>query len=298
MHRLLIIFLMFWVSSCGLPTAQSGAQDPLLYDADEVAQAEKIAILIPGVLASVNIFDATQSWVDEGYARVLYRFPGLDDLDADHIIHPATMAVRVADFANAYPDKDIALVGYSTGGPVALMAAPDITKGRSVRVAAMSTAVENGGGFETLFRGLGDVLNALVSAGSVDRHKVWERFWASNLYGPDALEDPAFEERISRDIAEGKKIIVKLDPIVALAHAIGLPSFVLPNDLDLSDIPVAFFVGLNDPVFSTRQTYDFSQEIGDVTIYGYPEQGHLLFFTHPHVFEDVRAFLEDRPVLR
>lgn len=298
MYRLILMFVFLWVSACGVPLARKGAQNPLVYDAVDVAQADKIAIFIPGVLASIDIFDATESWSDAGYARALYRFPGLDGLKNDHFIDPATIAVRIADFANRYPDKDIALIGYSTGGPVALLTAPMITKGRDVRVAAMSTAVEYGGGFPTALRGLSDILRAMVATGSLDRETVWKRFWAGLLYGVDALDDPAFEDRLSRDIAAGEKIIVKLDPAVALAHALGLPTFEVPANLDLSDIPVGFFVGLNDRVFSTEQTVAFSRKIGDVTIFGYPEQGHLLFFTRPDVFEDMLAFVEGRTVLR
>lgn len=298
MYRLVLISLFVWVSACGVPFARKGAQNPLVYDSAAVAQADKIAIFIPGVLASIDIFDATDSWSEAGYARAFYRFPGLDGLNNDHFIDPHTIAVRIAEFANAYPDKDIALIGYSTGGPVALLTAPLVSKGRKIHVAAMSTAVEYGGGIPTVARGVSDILRAVVATGSLDRETVWKRFWAGLLYGPDALDDPAFEDRLSRDIAAGEKIIVKLDPTVALAHALGLPTFELPDDLDLQGIPVGFFVGLNDRVFSTAQTINFSRKIGDVTVYGYPEQGHLLFFTRPDVFEDMRAFVEDRPVVR
>lgn len=289
---------VFLVSACGVPLERRGGQDPLVYDSAAVAQAEKIAIFIPGVLASIDIFDATENWTEHGYARALYRFPGLDGLRNDHFIDPQTIAARIADFANAHPNKDIALIGYSTGGPVALLAAPMISKNRDVRVAAMSTAVEYGGGLATAARGLADIVRAMIATGSLDRETVWKRFWAGLLYGVAALDDPAFEERLRRDIAAGEKIIVKLDPAVAIAHALGLPTFEVPADLDLSDVPVGFFVGLNDRVFSTAQTVDFSRKIGDVTIFGYPDQGHLLFFTRPDVFEDMRAFVEGRPVRR
>ena len=298
MYRLIVVIAVCLVTSCAVPFSRQGVQDPLVYNAAQVTSAQRIAIFIPGVLASVDIFDVTKNWTDAGYARVLYRFPGLDELPNDHQIHPPTAARLIAAFANRYPDKDIALFGYSTGGPIALLAAAQISKGRDVRVAAMSTAVEYGGGLSTMFRGLTDIMRAMVATGSLNRQTVWKRFWAGLLYGPDALGDPAFNDRLAHDIAEGHKIIVKLDPAVALAHALGLPGFELPDDLDLQGIPVAFFIGLNDRVFSTRQTYDFSQKIGNVTIYGYPEQGHLLFFTRPDVFEDIRAFVEGRPVLR
>lgn len=292
-----VAILTLWIlTACGVPLTTQGSQDPLRYDPAEVARADTIAILIPGALASVDIFEATESWENHGYARVLYRFPGLDGLETDHYISPDRMAGTIARFANAYPDKDIALVGYSTGGPIALLAAPQISSGRSVKVAAMSTAVEHGGGLSTLGRGIADVVRAMVATGSIERQAVWRRFWAGLLYGPDALDDPTFTDRLERDLREGEKIIVRLDPAIALAHTLGLPGFTLPVELDLSDIPVAFFVGLNDRVFSTNQTRAFARSLDGVTIYGYPDQGHLLFFTRPDVFDDIRAFLEGRPV--
>lgn len=295
-RRVLIAALLWVVAACGVPLTTESDDNPLRYDAAEVARAERLAIFIPGALSSVAIFEATEGWDAHGYARAFYRYPGLDELPADHLVSPDVVAAAIAEFANAYPDKDVALVGYSTGGPIALLAAPQISKGRAVRVAAMSTAVEYGGGIPTAWRGLVDILRAMIATGSTDRQVVWKRFWSGLLYGPDALEDPAFADRLERDVEAGEKIIVRLDPAVALAHTLGLPGFALPDDLDLTGIPVAFFIGLNDRVFSVDQTRNFSRRIGGVPIYGYPEQGHLLFFTRPDVFEDIRAFVEGRPV--
>lgn len=296
MRTFLFACLAWCLTGCGLPLTTHSEKQPLIFDAAEVGRADRLAIFIPGALASVNVFEDSASWDDAGYARVFYRFPGLDGLDNDRIVAPQIAAETIATFANDYPDKDIALIGYSTGGPIALLAAADISKGRRVHVAAMSTAVEHGGGLPTVGRGLVDIGRAMIATGSLKRQVVWKRFWAGLLYGPDALGDPAFADRLERDIIEGEKILVRLDPAVALAHTLGLPGFVVPDDLDLTDIPVAFFVGLNDRVFSLRQTRNFSRKIGDVTIYGYREQGHLLFFTRPDVFDDIRAFVEDRPL--
>lgn len=288
--------VMLWLAGCGVPLTTQSQQDPMVYDPAAVAAADRIAILIPGALSGVAIFDESADWEEAGYARVLYRYPGLDGLPADHFVSPSVVAADIAAFANGYPGKDIALVGYSTGGPIALLSAPQISPGRDVRVAAMSTAVEYGGGIPTVWRGLVDIARAMVATGSTERQVVWKRFWAGLLYGPDALDDPAFADRLDRDIKAGEKIIVRLEPAVALAHTLGLPGFELPDDLDLTGIPVAFFVGFNDRVFSLNQTRRFAQKVGDVTIYGYPEQGHLLFFTRPDVFEDMRAFVEGRPL--
>lgn len=292
----LIGCVLLVLAACGVPLTTQGSENPLVYDASEVARADTIAVFIPGALSSVDIFKETKDWVEHGYARALYRYPGFDNLKADHIVSPTKVAEVVAEFANTHPNKDIALVGYSTGGTIALLAAPQITEGRDVKIAVMSTAVEFGGGLPTLWRGLVDIGRAMVATGSLERQVVWKRFWSGLLYGPEALDDPAFADRVERDVKEGEKIIVNLDPSVALAHTIGLPTFVLPRDLDLGDVPVGFFVGLNDRVFTTAQTQRFSRKIDDVMIYGYPDQGHLLFFTQPEVFDDMRAFLEGRPL--
>ncbi|MEJ6397226.1 alpha/beta fold hydrolase [Yoonia sp. 208BN28-4] len=297
MRRLIPLFLIVLTGCFGIPYTDQSPQDPLRFDATEVAQADKLAIFIPGVLSSVNIFDDTDQFADAGFARVFYRYPGLDDLPLDHRLTPESAAARVATFANRYPDKDIALIGYSTGGPVALLAADQIDNPERVRIAAMSTAVEYGGGVPTALRGLQDIARAVIATGTLDQSKIWERFWAGLLYGPAAFDDPAFADRLERDIAEGEKIYVKLDPVLAISHVLALPNWELPDDLDLGDIPVAFFVGLNDRVFSTAQTLEFADQVGDVPVYGYPDQGHLLFFTRPDVYDDILRFAQGRDVI-
>lgn len=297
LRRLSLLFVLVLGGCLGIPVSDQSTQDPLVYDAAKLVRAEKIAIFIPGVLSSVNIFEDTAFWEDAGYARVFYRYPGLDDLALDHRLTPEAAAARVAAFANRHPDKRIALVGYSTGGPVALIAAPQIENPGRLHIAAMSTAVEYGGGVPTALRGLRDIIRAIAATGSLSRGPVWERFWAGLLYGPDAFDDPAFADRLARDIAEGEKIYVKLDPVLALSHTLALPNWELPDDLDLGEIPVAFFVGLNDQVFSTAQTLAFADQVGDVPVFGYPEQGHLLFFTRPDVYRDILRFVEGEQVV-
>lgn len=296
--RFVHLILFLFVASCGyVPTDKMGADDPLIYDRSRIESADKIALFIPGALSSVNIFDASVGWEDAGYARAFYRYPGLDGMAVDHYIDPPTAAAHVAQFANRYPDKDIVMVGYSTGGLIALEAAPQITKGRAVRIAAMSTAVENGGAPSTIIRGARDVLRAINGTQSLRRADVWKWYWSGLLYGPEAVTDPDQAAAVADMVAKGEKIYVKLDPQIALAHMLALPGWELPNNLDLSDVEVAFFVGLNDPVFSTEQTSAFARRIGGVKIYGYPGQGHLLFFTRPDVFDHMLKFADGRDPL-
>ena len=292
--RWLLIFLL--VAGCSPALLRTtGAQDPMVYDAAAVAQADKVAIFVPGALSSIQVFQESRDWHDAGYARAFYRYPGLDGLPIDHRLDPATAARQVAAFVNTLGDKRVVLVGYSTGALIALEAAPQIDPVHEVRVAAMSPSVEHAGGWQTILRGAGDVIRAVNFAGSLSKERVWPRFWAGLLYGTEELNAPVPSEELRNAVREGAKIQTSLDAGIAVSHMLALPGWTLPDDLDLTGIPVAFFIGMKDPVFSTRQTTDFSRKIGGVPILGYPGQGHLLFFTRPDVFDDMLDFAEGRP---
>ncbi|SHF46600.1 Pimeloyl-ACP methyl ester carboxylesterase [Loktanella atrilutea] len=272
-----------------------GAEDPMIYDRARVERADRVAIFIPGALSSIAVFKETADWEDEGFARAFYRYPGLDGLPVDHRLDPATAAAEVAAFANTLEASEVTLVGYSTGALIALQAAPRIDPSHHVRVAAMSPAVEHAGGLRTILRGARDMGRAMVATRSVAKAKVWPRFWAGLLFGPDALEAPTPSPELQAAVVAGSKISTPLSTQTAIAHTLALPGWRLPDDLDLTGIPVSFFIGLNDPVFSTLQTTDFSRKIGGVPILGYPGQGHLLFFTRPDVFDDIKDFALGRP---
>lgn len=296
-RRWVAILLAFCVvASCGVltPAARQGADDPIIYNRAAMETSDKIAIFVPGALSSAQVFAGSVIWEEAGYARAFYRYPGMDGLPIDHHVDPPTMARRVAALANAYPGRDVVLVGYSTGALVALEAVPQITKARSLKVVAMSPAVEFGGGLPTALRGARDILRAVMTAGSLRQEDVWKSFWAGLLFGPQALQEPRMEDEVATKVAEGEQIIVDLDLRIALAHMLPLPLWQLPQDLDVGDVPIAFFVGLNDPVMATWQVQDFAGKVGDVTIYGYADQGHLLFFTRPRVFADMLDFAEGR----
>ena len=290
-----LVMIVFLAGCSPALLRTSGAENPLVYDAGAIDRAEKVAIFIPGALSSIQVFAGSRAWREAGYARAFYRYPGLDGLPVDHRLDPKTAAREVAAFANTLGDKQVVLVGYSTGALIALEAAPQIDPVHRVRIAAMSPAVEHAGGARTILRGAGDVVRAVAATRSLSKRKVWPRFWAGLLFGPEALADPEPSDELKTAVVEGAKVNTPLDTKIALAHVLALPGWRLPDDLDLTGIPVAFFIGLNDPVFSTRQTTDFSRKIGGVPILGYPGQGHLLFFTRPDVFADMLDFAEGRP---
>lgn len=276
------------------PTRFDGAQSPLTFDAETVSRSNKIAVLIPGALAPIDIFSPANVWADEGYALVYYRFPGLDGLPLDHKLGIENAASKIAAFANKYPGKSIRILGYSTGGPIAILAAEEIEG--DVKVAAMSSAVERAGGTQTTFRATVDIIGAAARVKSLKRNIIWLEYYRTLLFGRKGLRDPALNARADRHVAEEKDDIILPEGELPAAHSDDLRSWTLRDAPRLSANRLRFFIGLEDPVFSTLQTRRFASLFGAPQIVEYPDQGHLLFLTQPQVFEDVFAFFEE-PVL-
>ncbi len=271
--------------------ANNSPVDPLIYDENAVEQAETIAILIPGALAGRDIFVETEEWLkNPGYAIAFYRFPGLDGLALDHDLRIDAAAKHIAIFANRYPDKKIRILGFSTGGPIAIVAASQIQA--DVKVAAMSSAVERGGGTASALRSSVDIAMAALQAKSFKLENVWPSYYRTLLFGRKGLEDPQKGAEIDRLVALKKDDLVLPKEGIADAHTNDLRNWRLPDGLPLDPARLEFFVGGEDPVFSIQQTRSFAAKLGDPIIHSYPDQGHLLFLTQPSVFKDILAFFE------
>jgi len=266
----------------------------MVFDAQQVQRAETLLFLVPGALISTDIFDPVKNWREPGYAPIYYRFPGQDGLSLDHSLGIETAAAQIAEFANRYPEKSVRILGYSTGGPIGIIAS-DAIHTSDVRVAAMSTGVTRAGGLGTALRTSGDVLASVLRVGALDRKTVWLEYYRTLLFGRDGRRDPALADRIDQLAAAKRETIVIPSWELANAHSQDLRRWTLPKDFSVDPARVRLFVGLSDPVFSTSQTRRFSHQLGGVRIYGYPGQGHLLFLTRPDVFEDVLAFFTAVP---
>jgi pimeloyl-ACP methyl ester carboxylesterase len=290
--RYVVLLCLALLSACAkdIPTF-TGAESPLLYDPAQVADADRIAILIPGALASVGIFAPADRWRDDGYALVYYRYPGLDGLPLDHALGIENAARQIAEFASRYPDKPIRLLGYSTGAPIAIRAAEQIDG--DVRVAAMSPAVERGGGITTALRGGTDAVAAIIATGSFDRAKIWRQYYRTLLFGRKGLRDPEKVALADAIIGPDDDNVTPPPAEMPRAHTGDLSRWSLDDAPRLPAHRLRFFIGLEDSLFSTNQTRRFARNFGDVLILGYPEHGHLLFETRPDVFDDVRAFFDD-----
>lgn len=286
---LLLVFLM--CAACSAPkTPFRGSESPLVYDAGEVTRANRVAILIPGALASVDIFAPARRWRGSGYAIVTYRFPGMDGLPLDHRLGIEDAAARIAEFTERYPGKKYRLLGYSTGGPVAIAAASRIEG--DVKVAAMSSAVERAGGTATAVRSTIDVLAAAARSGSVNLEVIWLEYYKTLLFGRVGLKDPELQARARDIVAEERTRIVIPEGDLLKSHSEDLRRWRLPPSPRLSADRLRFFIGQQDPVFSDAQTEAFARAFGAPGIARYPGQGHLLFLTWPEVFDDVLEFFE------
>ncbi|WP_299966323.1 alpha/beta hydrolase [uncultured Roseobacter sp.] len=272
----------------------SGAVDGLIYDPAEVERAAKLVILIPGALARLEIFAPVQHWRARGYALVSCPFPGLDGRPVTPGLRIDAAAACIAEFAERHPGKPYRLLGYSTGGPIAISAAERMGDA-DVRVAAMSSAVERAGGIATARRTTADLLAAAARVRSVRRRTVWLEYYKTLLFGRRVRRDSALDARATALVAARMEEMVYPDRDLLAAHTEDLRRWRLPSGPRLAEDRLQFFVGAEDPVFSSPQTAALAARFGAPRRHSYAGQGHLLFLTAPRVFEDILAYFEAVP---
>lgn len=266
----------------------------LLFDAKELEDAHSIVVCVPGALSSIDIFEPVHAWRGKGYGLVFYRFPGLDGRPVTPALNILEAAEEIAALARQFPGKPVRLLGYSTGGPIVISAAPQI--GGDVKVAAMSSAVESGGGLRTGLPGLWDVLSSAGRALSMDWRAIWMEYYRVLLFGRRVLHDDTLAQKANTLIAAHRDKIVMPDAGKPRAHTDNLRSWRLPAASRFTRKQLCFFVGDDDPVFSRKQTLEFAARCGPVPVWSYPQQGHLLFLSCETIFDDVLAFFEERPI--
>ena len=266
-----------------------GAETALVYDQTEIEAADAIVVLVPGALASVEIFEPVNAWRESGYALAHYRFPGLDGLPLDHTLSLEHAASQIAELANLYSGKPIRLVGYSTGGPIAILAGQQM-QSQDVRVALISPAPPKAGGMRTALRSTRDILAASLRACSLNRRKVWLEYYRVLLFGRAGLRDPELTDDIARIVAQERDNIVIPESDISRAHTRDIRNWTPADGLLVDSRRVSFYIGTEDPVFSVAQMEDFADAIGVSRINRYQGGGHLLFITHPGVFDDIYKF--------
>lgn len=286
-----ITFVALTMGCAHEPLPVTGAESPLMFDTVEIEASQAIAVFVPGALSSIEIFSPANAWKASGYALVYYRFPGLDGLSLDHELAIENAATEIAQFADRYPQKPIRLLGYSTGGPIAILAS-QLIQADDVRVAALSPAPTKAGGFRTFLRSSRDILTASFRARSVKRNAVWREYYRTLLFGRVGLNNPYLTNRIDEIVERQIENIVYPEPALTRAHTRDIRNWTVPEAFRVDPTTVSFYVGTEDPVFSTEQTRQFAELLGITAINEYPAGGHLLFLTHPEVFADVLSFFE------
>ncbi|MBS8227770.1 alpha/beta fold hydrolase [Vannielia litorea] len=295
MRTLLALTLL--LAACAAPPPLPTGESPIAINparAAEIEAAPRLTVMIPGALASVDIFAPTNHWAARGHGLAYYRFPGMDGLPLDHVLSIEAAAAEIARFARRYPDKQLTLVGYSAGGAIALQAAALLAP-RTVTVAAISPSPEHAGGLQTILRGAGDVISAATRAEAFTRKDIWDEYWKTLLYGRDNLSNPAFADRIETLSAEHAPRIADPSPALVRAHSASLRNWSLSEEADLSHARIGFFIGMEDPVFSTRQTDGLRQRAGGGRLIGFADDGHLLLLTRKSLFAHVLRFVEAAP---
>ncbi|MCO6383495.1 alpha/beta fold hydrolase [Oceanicola sp. 502str15] len=289
-----LLALPLLLAACAAPPTLPVGESPLATNparSARAAEAPRLTVMIPGALASVDIFAPTNGWAARGHALAYYRFPGMDGLELDHQLSITAAAEEIARYARQHPDKQLTLVGYSAGGAIALEAAALLAP-RPVTVAAISPSPEHAGGLQTILRGAGDVISAATRAGSFTRKAIWDEYWKTLLYGRNNRDNPRFTNQIETLSKEHAPRIADPSPALVRAHSSGLRRWELSEGADLSHARIGFFIGMEDPVFSTRQTDTLRRRAGGGRLIGFADDGHLLLLTRKSLFDHVLRFVE------
>lgn len=265
----------------------------LIFDPEELAQARTIAVMVPGALTRISMFETAEAWRTQGYGLVYYRFPGLDGRPLAPALSINQAADAIVSLAGQYPDKPMRLLGFSTGGPIVLTAGARLSG--DVRIAVMAGAVERGGGVPTALRCGYEIASAALRARSLYLRSVWMEYYCVLLFGRSVLADDKLRVRAEAIIEARQDKIVLPNAGKPHAHTSDLRRWRLPANLKFAPEQVKFFWGAEDPVFSYAQQFQLAEKVGQAPIKVYPQQGHLLFATCPQAFADIFAFFEDTP---
>ncbi len=292
MLRWMMVVVLAVLGGCANARQPAPFNDPIMFDPDLVAKADTVVIMIPGAMTSVGMFTPALHWANrEGVALAFYRFPGMHGLPVDRKLDIALAGSQIAGFANSLEGKKIRLLGYSTGGPIAILAAQEIEG--DVRVAAISSAVERAGGVGTAARIVTDVAEAIVRARSLRREAVWLQYYRTLLVGREAARKPLPPEVVASASPTSSQTAVAAGTVklpekgLPAAQSRDIRRWTLPDDIKPMPGRLRFYVGKEDPVFATHQTVAFAKKLGSPPIYAYAGQGHLMYMTNPRVFEDI-----------
>ena len=294
---LILVTLTLALGGCSsLPDASHAGKRPLLSVSQTSAHPSRAVIVIPGALASIRLYRDVFEWDLPDTEFLGYRFPGFDGLALDHRVSIEDAGRLIAEHVAREGYKDVWLIGYSTGGPVALEAAmhmdPDA---RDIKVALLSTAAPAPAAFASGLNGIGDLFAAATRAQSLKEDDLWAENFRTLLFGRNHYSDPRLAAISDRYAHAVKGHLATPKEGLGAAHAAGLISWHPSAPEKLAHVRVGFFHGTQDPVFSPRAIRRFAATIPGATIETYHPGGHLLFVTHPCVLPDMLAMFTGTP---
>jgi pimeloyl-ACP methyl ester carboxylesterase len=287
---LVVLLLTLLPAACTtLPGPEKAGVFPLVESPNFKPGIKRVIVLIPGAFASIEIFQQVLNWQVPDSAIVAYRFPGLDGLPVDHRVDIKGSAQIIADYINTAHPEEVYMIGFSTGGPIALETA-DRLEAKDVSLALISSAGPMPSAMMASARSSLDVIRAMTRAHSTVPQDAWTENYRTLLYGRDHYSDPV-EAQESAVEAEAQRPNMKTPKVrMTMAHTASLLLWTPDHALDLTDDHIAFFHGQEDPVFPLKAQQRFARRIHADAFFTYPQQGHLLYLTSDRLFDDIRHF--------
>ncbi|QPM90962.1 alpha/beta fold hydrolase [Pseudooceanicola algae] len=284
------IALLLCLGACSsLPGADKAGAFPLLENGKAKPGVARLIVVIPGAFESTDIFAPILDWDLPDTAVVAYRFPGMDGLPADHRVDIDGSARLIADYVNDIAPRDTYLVGFSTGGPIAIETAERLDHPARA-LALISSAAGAPSALLASARGAVDMAEAMLRSHSTDPQDTLTENYRTLLYGRDHYGDSAAAAKSETEAEGVRATMVRPSLRLTMAHSASLMTWVPDPDTDLAPARVGFFHGAGDPVFPLPATQRFAGQIHAQKVYTYPGQGHLLYETSSRVFDDIRRF--------
>jgi pimeloyl-ACP methyl ester carboxylesterase len=268
---------------------------PPLYSTGVATTPSEITFLLPGALTTADIFGEANAWETERHQIVEYRLPGMRGEPVTPPLDIIRAAEWVAAYANRHPQARINLLGYSTGGAIAIEAAGRIDHSARVKVVAVSSATPFPGAALALLRGVVGVAGTAITAGTLDAQTIWDEYFITLYLGSGWRNSPekrALAEDIRRTF-EGQ--IRKPGEGRGRSQSGSLIGWALSDDAMASDATFTFFHGENDPVFPLAQVRPLAARLG-ATLCVLPEDGHMVLLSRVDLIDRVSGVLEgDKP---
>ena len=279
------------ISATAAPATATAKPIRLIHEvARGAGTPQRITYLIPGALSTAHIFGPLYRPSGPGHLVMEYRFPGLEGQPLDPPMQVKTVAAAIAAHARTWPKARIEILGFSTGGAIALEAAGQIGPARDVRVVVLSGVTPFPGAYETGARGLLAVTASALSVRSLAPRAVWGEYYKVLLYGYGWRKDPNIRRLAERRAARDRDYLILPVKGLGRAHTRDLLSWTLSEAAQHSGAAILFLHGSEDPVFAVSGVARLAKRVNG-TLCVVPGGGHLMLATHRAVLWRISDFL-------